>query len=361
VRLALVHDYLTQRGGAERVVVHLAGLFPDAPIYTSLFDPDSTFPEFRACDVRTSSLQGRVDPARFRSAVLRYPRAFAEFDLDEFDAIVVSSSAFAHHVRHRVALVYFHTPPRFLYDPGSYVASPGPAAMLRAGGALLRRRDRAAARRHRSYAANSYASASRVVSAYGVQPRVLYPPLAVDHLPRDVSPLPVQPRALVVSRLLPYKRVDIAIAACRVASVPLTIVGRGPDEERLRRLAEGTDVRFLGRVDDDALADLFAAHSVVLAPGCEDFGFAPLEANHAGRPVVAQGAGGALETVVPGVTGALVGGTDVASWVAALLDVVHREWDPFGLRASAARFSSETFDRAVLAWLDDVFSPANDG
>lgn len=358
MRLALVHDYLTQRGGAERVVLHLAALFPDAPVYTTLYDPDSTFAEFQDHDVRTSSLQGRVDPTRFRRAALRYPRAFRSFVLDAFDAVIVSSSAFAHHARHPAALVYFHCPPRFLYDPESYVASQTALATLRAGGALLRRGDRAAARRHLSYAANSAATAARLADAYGIEARVVFPPLAVHHLPPSVTPLPERPGALVVSRLLPYKRVDVAVRACATAGVPLTVVGEGPDEARLHRLAEGADVTFLGRVEDGVLAALFARHSVVLTPGNEDFGFGPVEANYAGRPVVARAAGGALETVVPGTTGLLVDGTDEASWAAALLDALARAWDPVALRDSTARFSGDAFDRRVIEWLDDALGAA---
>lgn len=347
----IVHDYLTQCGGAERVVLQLTRMFPDAPVYTSIYSPDRTFEEFADRVVCTSRLQGRVRPERFRAAVLRYPGAFRAFDLASFDTVVVSSSAFAHHVVHPRSFVYCHTPPRFLYDPATYGRGRGGAALVAAPAlAALRWRDRRAALRHRSYAANSTATAQRVLRAYGRLAEVIPPPLWSAHLPALAAPAPAQPRALVVSRLLPYKRVDVAVAACALAGVGLTVVGHGPHERRLRAEARG-DVRFAGRVGDDELAELFASHSVVLAPGREDFGYLPVEANYAGRPVVALAAGGALETVVDGVTGVLVEGHDPARWAAAVRAVHQRAWSPEELRASTGRFQAPAFEAAVRRWL----------
>ena len=351
--VALVHDYLSQCGGAERVVLELAAMFPEAPIYTSFFAPEATFAEFAGKDVRTSSLQSRIDPDRFRSAVLRYPRAFRTFDLSAFDTVVVSSSAFAHHVVHRRSFVYWHTPPRFLYQPASY----GLARPLRAAAlpllAALRRADATAAARHLSYAANSEATASRVRSAYGRSAVVIHPPLRTGHLPVDLPPLPATPRALVVSRLLPYKRIDVAVQACRLAGMPLTVVGEGPQERTLRHLGAGT-VDFLGRLGETELPAVFAAHSVVLVPGQEDFGYVPVEANYAGRPVVAFAAGGALETVVDGVTGQLVPTHDPAEWAAALRSVHDRAWSPASLREATTRFGADAFQASVRQWLEST-------
>ena len=154
----------------------------------------------------------------------------------------------------------------------------------------------------------------------------------------------------MVGRLLPYKRFDTAIEACKQIGIPLTIVGTGPDEQRLRALA-GPDVSFRGRLPDSELRETFSQHSVVLAPGIEDFGFGPLEGNYAGRPVVAIALGGALETMIDGTTGVLARSYDAQDWTSAISTVLSRAWDPWTLRNSTARFSQESFTAAVGNWV----------
>ena len=350
MRTAIVHDYLSQRGGAERVVLAMAGLFPDAPIFTSFYSPDLTYPEFAALDVRTSSLQGSIDPEHFRRSLFRLPGVFADLDLSSYDQVLVSSSAFAHRVRHPHSVVYCYTPPHFLYDTRAYLGSRARAYLVSPLLAPMRRRDRAAAARHRSYAAVSEQSARQIHAVYGRVSPVIYPPLSTDHLPAVAEAMPLEPRAMVVARLLPYKRVDIAIEACAVAGVDLTVVGLGPEEARLRHLAP-KGVTFLGRVDDRELAQLFRDHSVVLAPGLEDFGYGPVEANYSGRPVVALADGGALETVQDGVNGILVEGWDVGRWAAAVTGALARTWEPERLRATTRRFDAGSFAKRLSDWV----------
>ncbi len=352
-KLAIVHDFLSQAGGAERVVLELARMFPDAPIYTSFYAPDRTYPEFDATDIRTSRLQGHIHPDRFRSAVLRYPGAFRSLELSEFDAVVVSTSAFAHHVVHQRAFVFWHTPPRFLYDTAAYDLPRWQTRLAAPVFSYLRAGDRRAAKRHWSYAANSADTAHRLREVYGCEARVVHPPLWTDHLPRHVAPPPLRPRALVVSRLLPYKRIDLAVRACAIAGIPLTVVGEGPEEGQLRSQG-GKDTQFLGRLDDSELAAVFADHSVVLVPGRQDFGYSTLEANYAGRPVVALAAGGSLETVVDDVTGRLVEGTDEHDWASVLVEVHERGWEPEELRRTTEPFQTEPFRRAVRRWVSEV-------
>lgn len=350
VSVAIVHDFLSQCGGAERVVLQLAAMFPDAPIYTSFYAPERTFAEFADRDVRTSRLQGRIDPDGFRWAVLRYPGAFRSFDLSAFDTVVVSSSAFAHHVVHERSFVYCHTPPRFLYESGAYRHGRKLRLLARPALAVLRGSDRRAVSRHRSYAANSEVTAERVRRLYGREAAVLHPPLWTRHLPAEPPPFPRSPRALLVSRLLKYKRVDVAVEACRLVGMPLTVVGDGPERRRLEE-NRWPGVAFLGRVDDIDLAPLFAEHSVALVPAREDFGYGAVEANYAGRPVVALAAGGARETVVHGVTGLLVESYEPAAWALALGAVHEREWSPGDLRRATTRFQAPRFDAAVRRWL----------
>jgi glycosyltransferase involved in cell wall biosynthesis len=353
VKTAIVHDYLSQRGGAERLVLGLCALFPDAPVYTSIYAPERTYPEFSDIDVRTSALQETVNLDQFRRSVLRLPGAFSQLDLSQYEQVVISTSGFAHHVRHERTAVYCHTPPHFLYDTRAYLGSRARAAVVRAPFAWLRHVDRLAAARHRSYTANSDQTRRRIQEVYGRESGVIYPPLATGHLPERLSPAPRVPRVLVIARLLPYKRVDVAIAACRRVGIGLTIVGEGPEEARLRRLADG-DVVFLGRQSDDELRGLFDGHGVILAPGLEDFGYGPVEANYAGRPVVALRAGGALETVQDGVNGVLVDSWDEANWSDALSAVLARDWSPAQLRATTNRFGAAVFRAKVTDWLEGL-------
>jgi glycosyltransferase involved in cell wall biosynthesis len=354
MKTAIVHDYLSQRGGAERLVLGLCALFPDAPLYTSIYAPERTYPAFKDIEVRTSVLQQKGSPDQFRKLALWLPGAFSKLDLSQFDQVVISTSGFAHHVRHDRTAVYCHTPPHFLYDTRAYLGSRARAALVRAPFAWLRHLDRAAAARHRSSTANSVQTSRRIKTVYGRDSTVIYPPLATGHLPDRLSPPPRVPRALVIARLLPYKRIDVAIAACRRAGIGLTIVGEGPEEGRLRRFAADGDVVFLGRQSDDELRDLFEGHSVVLAPGLEDFGYGPVEANYAGRPVVALRAGGALETVEDGVNGILVDSWDETAWSDALGAVLARAWSPVTLRATTDRFGLDVFRANVTSWLDGI-------
>jgi glycosyltransferase involved in cell wall biosynthesis len=349
--LAVVHDYLTQTGGAERVALHFAQLFPSAPVYTSLYEAKTTFREFRDHDVRPTGLQGKVPAAHFRMFAMFYGRAFSRLQLQQFDKVLVSTSGFAHHVEHPNAYVYCHTPPHFLYDAENYLPNRALQVALKAPTRVLRRSDQRAAKRHRRYVANSRTTADVIRRVYGKTVDVIHPALHTSHLPEGTQPMPTEPRALIVARLLPYKRVDLAIRACMRAHIPLTVVGTGPEEHRLRALADRS-VTFTGKLADEQLAQAFASHSVVLMPGVEDFGFAPLEANYAGRPVVARAAGGATETVRDGENGVLVADADADTWAAVLKDVVSASWRPEHLRTFTEPFSLQTFRSNIRSWLD---------
>jgi len=352
--VAIVHDYLSQYGGAERVALGLADMYPDAPLYTSIYQPERTFAEFASRDIRTTSLQRLVPQGRFRWAAPFLGRAFQNLDLSSYERIIVSSSAFAHHVRHSNAYIYCHATPRFIYDIDQYFSGHRLLAdVTRPFLGALRQADQRAAGRHNNYVANSAVTARHIAEIYGKEVPVIHPPLRTEHLPRDPTPRPAEARALVVARLQPYKRIDLAIEACARAGVALTVAGAGIDEHRLRAMATG-EVTFLGRVPDEQLAGLFESHSVVLAPGIEDFGLAPVEANYAGRPVVARGAGGALETMRNGVTGTLVEGDDVAVWAEAIVATLGRTWEPGALRDLTLPFQLPAFEAAVRAWTEST-------
>lgn len=360
MKVAIVHDFLNQRGGAERMVLSTARLFPDAPIYTSLYDPDGTFDEFRDMDVRTTFLQRFPHSEKsFRFLLPLYPLAFRRMKLTQFDLVISSTTHWAHHVRpgssaHHV--IYCHNPPRWLYQTKRYVGEGGPiptwaAIPLAPLLFLLRLLDQRAAARPDAYICNSNLVAERIQSTYSRVAEVVNPPIDI-HLfdaayeRRKRSGIGGD-YYLVVSRLLPYKRVDLAVEVCTKRGVPLVVVGEGPARKNLEHQA-GPNVRFTGKVGDDELAGLYAGARALIHSGEEDFGLTPLEANAAGIPCVAIRNGGALETVITGETGILFpkqGGEELN----AALDVLEsRRWDPSTLRAHAARFQEANFQLRLL-------------
>lgn len=351
MRVALVHDFLTQRGGAERVVISLSRMFPGAPIYTSVYDPDGTYPDFGALDVRPLWLQRLPHRGNaFRALLPLYPAAFENLRLDGYDLVISSSSAFAHRVRPRGAahVVYCYTPPRFLYDPAGYFGRGAPALpwarpLVAPVLAHVRRTDRRAARHPDLYVAISRAVAARIGAAYGRVALVIHPPLDLGRFAGVTArPRPGVPYFLVVARLLPYKRVDVAVEACTKTGRRLVVVGTGPAEARLRERA-GPTVRFVPRASDAEVANWLAGCTAVIQAAEEDFGLMPLEANAVGRPAVAYAAGGAADTVVDGVTGVLFGEQSVDALVAALEAVEATAWDDAALRQHAAAFSEDRF------------------
>lgn len=345
--VAIVHDFLTQRGGAERVVLHLASRLRDPVIVTSCYAPDSTYPEFRQLEVRADHVVSGREAENFRRRALSYAKAFEAKDLAFADFVIVSASTFAHHVKAPRTLVYWYTPPRFLYDPGAYFRRRSVAKAFQLATAPHRHKDRKAARAHGKHVAVSARTARRLHSSYGIEADVLYPPFDVERFGGPATPFGGTPRALVVSRLLPYKRVDLAMAACAGAGIPLTVIGQGPDEARLRSLADPS-VNFVSGVSEDGLMDAYDSHAVVLVPGIEDFGYIPLEAASRGRPVVAAQEGGAAETVSDGATGILVSGSQPDQWGQAIRQAVGRDWDIERMRSGVEGFGSSAFDAGLL-------------
>jgi glycosyltransferase involved in cell wall biosynthesis len=217
--------------------------------------------------------------------------------------------------------------------------------------ARMARWDRETASRADRYVAISHYVAGRIRRYYNREAIVVYPPVDTEFFhPNETVPAR---QALVVSALVPYKRIDVAIDACRLAGVPLTIVGDGPDRGRLERAA-GPDVRFLGTLSDAEIRDLYRRSAVTLLPGEEDFGIVPLEAQACGRPVVALGRGGALETVVPGVSGALVSDLDPRAFADALTDTVEGRFEAGAIRAHAERFSRARFAQEMTALIQEA-------
>ena len=366
MRVELVHDYLTQRGGAERVVLALARAFPGAPLTTSLYDRQATFPEFSRLEVRTLPLD-RVAllRRRHRLALPLLARAFASARLDA-DVVVCSSSGWAHGVGARGRkLVYCHTPARWLYQPGRYLRGASPAARLLAAAARppLRRWDRAAAASADLYVANSRAVAERVAQLYGIEARVLTPPPALGPGGPTVAVEGLEPGfVLCVARLLPYKNLDALLAALALRPrLRLALVGTGPEERRLRALAP-SNVRLLGAVADAELRWLYGACALLVSPAHEDLGLTPLEAASFGKPTAALGWGGFLDTVLPGRTGVLFERAEASAIADAIDATAAGRFDAGLLRRHASGFGEDRFVAAIRELVEELGdgAPARD-
>jgi glycosyltransferase involved in cell wall biosynthesis len=366
--VAIAHDYLTQRGGAERVVLLMLKAFPDATIYTTLYDPDSTYPEFRDARIVTSPLN-RVAPLRrhHRTALPLLPWAAGRLHIPE-DVVLSSSSGWAHGFDAQgVRIVYCHAPARWLYQTASYAGS-SPSGWAKSAVALglrpylLRWDVRQAAKAHR-YLTNSRVVQQRVLDAYGRASEVLPPPHSLDpEAPRT----PVQALTdwsdsgyhLVVSRLLPYKNVDVAVEVfADLHDERLVVVGDGPESERLARRA-GRNVRMLSGLTDREMRWVYAHATALLAPSIEDYGLTPLEAASFGKPTLALRGGGYLDTVEPGVSGEFFDAATVPELRAAVLSNTMREWDGSRIRLHAERFGEAPFVARLRAIVAAVSPPA---
>lgn len=347
MNVAIVHDYLNQAGGAERVVAAMHRLYPQAPIFTTIADQsvvDALMPD---ADVRTTWMQRLPGIGRhFRKYFLLYPRAIEGLDLSAYDVVLSSSSAYAKGARTRpgaVHVCYCHTPMRFAWNFEGYAERERWGAMTRRLLppliAQVRRWDVRTASRPTVYLANSTAVAERIARHYHRKASVVPPPVEVDRF----TPSAVQdPHYLVVSRLVAYKRIDLAVNAFSNMNRQLVVIGDGPARADLERIA-GPNVRFLGRLDDAAVSAAYARCQAVIFPGEEDFGIVPLEANAAGRPVIAYQRGGALDTVVPGTTGVFFAEQTVASLGEAVARLEQIAWDPVRLRTHAEGFREAVF------------------
>ena len=342
--MALIHDFLLDLRGAERVFLALCDIYPDAPIYTPVYDEDGTEGRFAHREIRTSFLQKlRPTERTFRALLPFYPSAVESFDLSGFDLIISSSSAWAHAViddEPAVHVSYCHNPFRYVWnDRDATLAQRDP--LTRVALRMLFRRwrqwDWIAAQRVHRYVTNSRTTQARIRAYFGRESAVVHPPVDTGRF----SPGTPGDHYLVLSELMPHKRIDIAVHAFNQIKRPLLIVGDGPDMRRLRKLA-GPTVTFTGRVSDDEAARLLQTSRALVVTAVEEFGIAAVEAQAAGRPAIAPSRGGALETVRDGVTGRLWDGG-----VAELVEAVERfdvgAVDPAACVANARRFDTKVF------------------
>lgn len=358
-RVALVHDYLNQRGGAERVFAHIASAYPSAPVYTALYDAQQTGDLVDAARVHTSFL-ARIPGANryFRYLAPLYPRAFESFDFSGYDTIVSSTTAWAKGIivpPGAVHICYTHTVSRFAYAYESYVGAMGPRVLAKPFVDRLTEWDKRAAQRPTQFVASSRNAAERIKRFYGRDSLVLHCPVDLDRFhvgPGDGDYF------FIASRLLPYKRIDLAIEAAQLARVPLLVAGTGPAEQSLRERARGTTTTMLGFVSDERVNELLGGARAALLPAEEDFGLLPLEAAACGRPTIALRAGGALETIVEGKTGEFFDEPSAESLARALQSFEAGRYEAAQLREHAETFAPERFKEKLRAIVEQVRSRA---
>jgi glycosyltransferase involved in cell wall biosynthesis len=342
-RVALVHDFLVDVRGAERVFLALCDLFPDADVFTAVYDEEGTEGRFARRTVHTSFLQRLKPTARtFRALLPLYPAAMESLDMRGYDLVISSSSAWAHGVipdDDAVHVCYCHNPFRYAWNARvETLAARGPVGRAALGAVFQRWRqwDWIAAQRVDSYVANSQTTRRRVARYFGREATVLHPPVEIERF-RQARPGDAY---VVLSELMPHKRIDVAVRAFNELRLPLVIVGNGPDARRLHRLA-GSTVSFTGRVSDAEAARLLARSRALVVTATEEFGIAAVEAQAAGRPVIALHEGGVRETVLEGETGVFFESAEPA----ALADAV-RSFDVLGVNPEACIANARRFDTA---------------
>lgn len=361
MKVALIHDHLAQDGGAEKVLKVFCDMYQDAPIYTLLYEPENANKNYKNRRIETSIIQrlpGGIKHYRWYLPFM--PMAVEFFDMRPYDLVLSDASAFAKGVitsTSTLHICYCHTPTRYLWsDTHQYINELHYnryfKKLIALSLSVLRMWDKAASSRVDYYIANSRFVAKRIKKYYGREATVIYPPIETAKFSVKSGP---GKYFLIGGRLAPYKRVDLVIEAFRETGQKLLVFGDGIDLERLRKLAAGCDnIEILGRyVSDTERTELYQNCIAFINPQEEDFGITPLEANACGRPVIAYGAGGALETVRPGVTGELFPEQTAKSLVKVLNAFDESKYDSQTIRAHAETFSVERFRREIENFIED--------
>ncbi|UVT24118.1 glycosyltransferase [Rhodococcus pyridinivorans] len=353
-KVAIAHDYLTQRGGAEKVVLALTRIFPDAEIYTTLYDPEGTYPEFRDCKIHTSGLN-RVGLFRrnHRLALPVLPLAARSIKVSA-DVVIASSSGWAHGFdTNGDTIVYCYSPARWLYQTDTYLgqdASWPKRIAIESLKPFLKVWDRRAAKRASTYLAISTVVRQRIVDEYNIDAEVVPAPHSVDpDAPVAPAEHPFEDGSffLCVSRLLPYKNVDSVIRAAVQGNHRLVVVGRGPEEQRLRSMAKEGEIVFLQDLSDEQMRFLYSTCKAVVSASYEDFGLTPIEAAVFGKPSLVLRWGGFLDTIAPEVNGVFFDKVDSDAIDRGMNELSARSWDPRDIRDHAQQFSESRFARRI--------------
>lgn len=359
MKVALVHDWMNQTGGAEDVLEAMVEIFPEAPIYTSLYAPEKMPQHWRDWDVRTSFIDRLPFSHRRQQLYFPfYPMAMEQFDLREYDLILSNKSGFCHGVitgEETVHICYCLTPTRYVWRYQQYAEqekiSRPVRLMLQPFLRGLRQWDKLAADRVDDFIAISEAVRRRIAKIYRRDSDIIHPPVNVQRFEPSAK---VEDYYLFVGRLVPYRRIDLLVEAFNKIKRPLLVAGTGRDRSRLEDMAD-PNVTFLGYVPEEDLPGLFARARAFVFPGEEDFGIAPIQAMAAGRPVIAFAAGGALETVVPG-TGKLFAEQSVADIIQAVEEFDPASVDVVNLRKHAEKYDVDVFKRKLTGFIDQKFN-----
>jgi len=349
LRVAIVHDWLVSYGGAERVVEEFAALFPDAPIYTTVYDEKSIGHAFPGERVIPSYLQ-KIPFSRkyYRKMLTLMPGAFESFDLSDYDLVLSSSSSCSKGVLTSTSTLhisYIHTPMRYAWDLyPEYLANAGLITRFAMKRQMpgIRMWDALSSLRVDNFLANSREVAGRIAKIYRRDATVLHPPVSTDFFTPEENNINTDDYYLILSRFVPYKRIDLAIEACNRLGRNLVVIGDGPQEKELKEMA-GPSVEFTGRIPDEEIREYYRNCRAFIFPGFEDFGITPVEAQACGRPVIAYGRGGALDTVIPGQTGLFFGEQTTESLEKGIIEFERMKWDSGLIRNHAEKFDRKLF------------------
>ncbi|MFH1710003.1 MAG: glycosyltransferase [bacterium] len=359
MKIAIAHDYLNQFGGAERVVEVMHEIFPQAPIYTSIYLPSKLPASFKKMDIRTSFMQRLPFLGKhFKKYLFLYPVAFESFDLSDYDVVLSSSSAFAKGIRKGADachICYCYSPMRFVWRYEDYIEKEDYNLLVRLilPGLLkgMKKWDLKTNKNVDYFIAISNYIAKRIEDLYNVKSEVIYPPVNVTAFSPSEN---ISDYFLVVSRLNAYKKVDIAIKAFNELGLPLKIIGEGPYKRKLMAMA-GRNIEFLGKVSDKELPDYYARCRAFIFPGEEDFGITPVESQAAGRPVIAYGSGGALETVLDDKTGVFFNKKNEHSLADAIKRFLKMDFDAIMIRDNALKFDKEIFKTRIRSFVEQKY------
>ena len=357
MKLAITHDWLTVPGGAEKVVKRWYDLYPESKIHTTVYDKERIGHIFDEERVVPSFMQN-VPFARkhYTKMLTLMPRAFEEFDMGGCDVVLSSSSSCAKGVitgPDTVHIAYIHTPMRYAWDLyHEYYGSAGALARLvmRRTMPAIRQWDVINSSRVDHFIANSRFVARRIRKYYRREADVIHPPVdTAYYTPGESGP---EDYYLILSRFVPYKRIDMAIEACNRLNRRLVVIGGGSQEKQLKEMA-GPTIEFTGVISDEKVREYYRNCRAFLFPGLEDFGITPVEAQACGRPVIAYGRGGALDTVIPAKTGVLFARQETESLMLAMEEFEAADWDSKAIRKHAEGFSNERFDREIAAYVTE--------
>ena len=358
-KIAIVHDWLTNMGGGEQVVINFHDLYPDALIYTSFYTPEKLDDKLKGLDVRTSFLQRKKPVYDHKKYFPLMPLAFSKMKVKDYDVILSSSSSCSKGVKKRkdaIHICYIHTPMRYAYEyKGEYTKGMNPIKKLLVNILLffVRIWDKHNTKRVDYFIANSTEIQKRVKNTYNRDAVVIHPPVRTNEFKignKDGD------YYFIVSRLVGYKRFDLAVEACNELKKNLVIIGDGPEKEKLEKMA-GPTIKFLGRQPDEVVRKYMRECKALLFPGLEDFGIVPVETQACGRPVICYGKGGVLDSVIDGVTGVYFKEQTVESLKKAIKKFEKMKFDKKVIRAHAEEFSEENFKKKISEYVDEVTKP----